>query len=75
MVAVLAFALEFLQKVNLVRVELVVAVRIDQPIKPRAFRPVAVDVKTVVRVAHAHRLPDLGGDGFDLRDLALRASA
>ena len=69
--AVLAFARELLEEMNFVRVETIVAVCVNEPVKPRAVRPVAVDIETVVRVAEAHRLFHGSGNVFNLLHRAI----
>ena len=70
MIAVLAFAANGLEEVNFVGVELVVVIGVNQPVQSRAVRPVAVDVKALVRIAHAHGLPDGCRNRCDLFHLA-----
>ena len=70
-VAVLAFAGEFLQEGHFIGIETVVMILVHETVKPRAVRAVAVHVEAVVRVAKAHRLMHRRRDRLDPGDFAL----
>jgi hypothetical protein len=70
-ISMFAFPFELLQEMNFVRVKLIIAIRINQAIQPRAFRSMSVHVKTVMRVKHTHRLAQRRGNRLKVRDLSL----